>query len=457
MNKNCAVILAAGEGTRMKSSKPKVLAQVLFVPMIDWVISAVRASGVEDICAVTGHLSEMVCGHLGDTCETVYQAQRLGTGHAVAQAKDFIASHIGGNVLVLNGDAPLIDAKTITDALAFHISNGNSATVISATVNDPTGYGRMVRGDDGLLERIVEQRDATDDEKRINEVNSGAYWFSCEALLCALDDIAAMGREKKEIYLTDAIEILLNNGKRADAFTAESADVILGANDRYQLMKLNEIAREHILKENMLSGVDIPCTDGVIISPQAVIGTDTQIMPGTIITGATVIGSGCVIGPDTKLDSCTVGDGSVIDSSRCKNCTVGNNVTIGPFAHLRPGCVISDGVHAGNFVEVKNSTVGKQTKISHLTYIGDSDIGEGVNIGCGCATANYDGTRKFRTTVGNKAFIGCHTCLVAPVTVGEHAYTAAGSVVTQDVPDGTMAIARSRQSIKRKVRKYNED
>lgn len=457
MNKNCAVILAAGEGTRMKSSKPKVLAQVMFVPMIDWVISAVRASGVEDICAVTGHLSETVCEHLGGACETVLQAQRLGTGHAVAQAKDFIASHVGGNVLVLNGDAPLIDAKTITDALTFHISKGNSATVISATVNDPAGYGRMVRGSDGLLERIVEQRDATEDEKKISEVNSGAYWFRCDDLLSALDDIAAMGRDKKEIYLTDAIEILINNGKRADAFTAENADVILGANDRYQLMKLNELARGRILKENMLNGVDIPCTDGVIISPQAVIGEDTQILPGTIITGATVIGKGCVIGPDAKLDSCTVGDGSIINASQCEGCAIGSNVTVGPFAHLRPGSVISDGVHAGNFVEVKNSTVGEKTKISHLTYIGDSDVGEGVNVGCGCATANYDGTRKFRTTVGNKAFIGCHTCLVAPVTVGDHAYTAAGSVVTEDVPDGTMAIARSRQSIKRKVRKYNED
>ncbi len=457
MNKNCAVILAAGEGTRMKSSKPKVLTQVLFVPMIDWVISAVREAGVDDICAVTGHLSETVCEHLGDTCETVLQAQRLGTGHAVAQAKDFIARHSGGNMLVLNGDAPLIDAKTVIAALDFHVSNGNSATVISATVDDPTGYGRMVRGEDGSLERIVEQRDATDDEKKITEVNSGAYWFNCDDLVSALDAIAEMGREKKEIYLTDAVEILLSRGKRADAFTAESADVILGANDRYQLMELNEIARRKVLRENMLRGVDIPCTDGVIISPQAVIGADTQILPGTIITGTTVIGSGCVIGPDSKLDSCMVGDGCVVDACRCEGCKLGRNVTVGPFAHLRPGSVLSDGVHAGNFVEIKNSTVGENTKVSHLTYIGDSDVGEGVNFGCGCATANYDGSKKFRTTVGDKAFIGCHTCLVAPVSVGERAYTAAGSVVTQDVPDGTMAIARSRQSIKRKVRKYNED
>ncbi len=457
MNKNCAVILAAGEGTRMKSSKPKVLAQVLFVPMIDWVISAVREAGIYDICVVTGHLSDAVREHLGGTCETVFQAQRLGTGHAVAQAKAFMASHSGGNVLVLNGDAPLIDARTINDALAFHKSGGNSATVISACVDDPNGYGRMVRSSDGALERIVEQRDATQAEKEIKEVNSGAYWFNCDDIVCVLDDIAETGKAKREIYLTDAIEILLSRGKRADAFTAESPDIILGANDRVQLAELNDIARRRILRTNMLSGVDIPCADGVIISPQAVIGADTQILPGTIITGATVIGGGCVIGPNTRLDSCTADDGCVINSSQCENSKLGKNVIVGPFAHLRSGCVISDGVRAGNFVEIKNSNVGENTKISHLTYIGDSDMGEGINVGCGCATANYDGTHKFRTTVGDKAFIGCHTCLVAPVNVGEHAYTAAGSVVTQDVPDGTMAIARSRQSIKRKVRKYNED
>ncbi len=457
MNKNCAVILAAGEGTRMKSSKPKVLAQVLFVPMIDWVISAVKASGIDDVCVVTGHLSEVVCEHLGGTCKTVFQSQRLGTGHAAAQAKEFLASHSGSNVLILNGDAPLIDAQTITDALAFHTSGGNSATVISARVDRPAGYGRMVRDSDGLLERIVEQRDATEDEKKINEVNSGAYWFRCDDLVLALDNIAEAGRVKKEIYLTDAIEILLRCGKRADAFVAASPDVILGANDRVQLAELNSIARESVLRTNILNGVDIPCADGVIISPQAVVGADTLILPGTIITGATVIGRNCVVGPNTKLDSCTVGDGCVINASQCEKSKLGKNVTVGPFAHLRPGCVIADGVHAGNFVEIKNSNIGENTKISHLTYIGDSNMGEGINVGCGCATANYDGSQKFRTTVGDKAFIGCHTCLVAPVSVGEHAYTAAGSVVTQDVPDGTMAIARSRQTIKRKVRKYNED
>ncbi len=457
MSKNCAVILAAGEGTRMKSSKPKVLAEVLFTPMIDWVYAAVKDAGIDDVCTVTGHLSEVVCNHLSGRCETVLQAQRLGTGHAVAQAEDFICRHSGGNVLILNGDAPLIDAGTIAAALDFHISNGNSATVVSARVADPTGYGRMVRSADGMLERIVEQRDATEEEKRINEVNSGAYWFNCDDLLGALDEIASMGREKKEIYFTDAIEILLNQFKRADAFAAESADVILGANDRWQLMELNEIARKRILKQHMVNGVNIPCIDGVIIAPGCEIAADTSVLPGTIIINGTKIGKGCIIGPNSRLEGCTVGDGSVINSTQCEYCTVGNDVSVGPFSHLRPGTVLKDGVHAGNFVEVKNSVVGENTSISHLTYIGDSDVGEGVNVGCGCATANYDGTKKFRTKIGNKVFVGCHTCMVAPVELGDHSYTAAGSVITENVPEGTMAIARSRQTIKRKVRKYNED
>lgn len=223
------------------------------------------------------------------------------------------------------------------------------------------------------------------------------------------------------------------------------------------MIERNKIARMSILEKHILGGVDIPCADGVIISPEVTIGAGTQILPGTIITGKTVIGSGCVIGPQSKIESSVIGDSSVLNATQCENSTIGSCVKAGPFTHIRPNCVISDGAHIGNFVEIKNSVIGAGTKISHLSYVGDSDVGSGVNIGCGCATANYDGTQKFRTTIGDKAFIGCDTCLVAPVKVGNGAYTAAGSVVTENVPDGTMAIARSRQIIKRKVRKYNED
>ena len=227
--------------------------------------------------------------------------------------------------------------------------------------------------------------------------------------------------------------------------------------ESHSMIERNENERRSILEKHILGGVDIPCADGIIISPEVVIGAGTQILPGTIITGKTVKGSGCIIGPQSKVESSVIGDDCVLNSTQCENSTIGNRVKAGPFTHIRPGCVIADGVHVGNFVEIKNSVIGADTKISHLSYVGDSDVGSGVNIGCGCATANYDGTRKFRTTIGDKAFIGCDTCLVAPVKVGKGAYTAAGSVVTEDVPDGTMAIARSRQTIKRKVRKYNED
>lgn len=238
---------------------------------------------------------------------------------------------------------------------------------------------------------------------------------------------------------------------------SETPDFISGENSRRNLMEVNEITRKRILEKYILDGVDIPCADGVIISPDVTIGAGTRILPGTIITGRTVIGSGCVIGPQSKVESSVIGDNCVINSTQCENSTIGNRVKAGPFTHIRPNCIVSDGVHIGNFVEIKNSVIGAGTKISHLTYIGDSDVGSGVNVGCGCATANYDGTCKHRTTIGDKAFIGCDTCLVAPVKVGNGAYTAAGSVITEDVPDSTMAIARSRQTIKRKVRKYNEN
>lgn len=231
----------------------------------------------------------------------------------------------------------------------------------------------------------------------------------------------------------------------------------MDGNVRKHLNGLDEVARRRIIDYHLANGVDIPFIDGVVIGPEVEIGAGTLIMPSTIILGKSKIGKNCVIGPQSKIEDCEIGDSSIVDASRCEGSRIGRKVKLGPYSHLRPGCEIADGAHAGNFVEIKNSSVGTDTKISHLTYVGDSDVGNGVNIGCGCATANYDGTRKFRTTVGDKAFIGCHTCLVAPVKVGRHAYTAAGSVVTEDVPEGTMAIARSRQSIKRKVRKYNED
>lgn len=444
MKENCAVILAAGEGTRMKSEKPKAMAEVLFKPMLRWVLDAVIEAGVKDICVVAGYKSEIIEEYLHGECTLVRQTERLGTGHAVKCAADFIAAHSGANVLVLNGDAPFMDAVTISDALKAHTAKKSGVTVISANVSEPFGYGRIVRSADGEFKKITEEKEASAEEKLITEINSGAMWFNSDALSRALS-LLRNDNAKGEYYLTDTIEIIRAEGSAADAFAASEPDVVLGANTRVQLAELNSIARSAQLEKQMLSGVDIPCADGVIICPDAVIGTDTTVLPGTIIKSGVKIGKGCTIGPDTLLENSVVGDFSVLNSVQCHASRIGSGVTVGPFVYIRPGCVIADKVHIGDFVEIKNSTVGEGTKLPHLTYIGDSDIGSGVNFGCGSVTVNYTGKEKFRTTVRDGAFIGCNTNLVAPVTVGEKAYTAAGSTITHDVPDNALAIARSAQ------------
>lgn len=449
MKNVCAVILAAGEGTRMKSSKPKVMAQVLFKPMIDWVVSAAEKGGVEDICVVKGYRAEILEEHLGGKYQTVLQAQRLGTGHAVMQAEDFIKAHMGGDVLILNGDAPLMDSETISSALEYHRNSGSQATVISAKVKNPFGYGRILRDENGDVKAIVEQKEATDEQKKIDEVNSGAYWFSAGALLTALDSLAKNHSDAgKEYYLTDAIEIILSQGSKACAFTASTSDVVLGANDRAQLYELNEIARKQILIKHMKNGVSIPCIDGVIISPDAQIGADTQILPGTIIKGNSIIGAECEIGPNSLIENSVVHDGVELNSTQVYSSEIKAGAHIGPFVRIRPDCVVGENVRVGNFVELKNARIGEKTSVSHLSYIGDAEFGKNINVGCGCATVNFNGRDKNKTVVGDRAFIGCGTFLVAPVEVGENAFTAAGSVITEDVPADSLAVARSRQVIK---------
>lgn len=443
MKSNCAVILAGGQGKRMKSSKAKVLCEVLGKPMVDWVMDAVLTADCGDICVVTGHEREQVEIHLASRCETVFQAEQMGTGHAVMQAKDFIARHTG-SVLVLNGDAPFMDAKTIEDTLRYHTQCNNAVTVISAQVENPYGYGRIVRDQGGYLLKIQEEADASVAEQGIHEVNSGAYWLQISALLPVLEELRpnnALG----EYYLTDVVELMIAKQMRASAFAAASPHVILGANDRVQLMRLNEIARHRVLEALMLAGVEIPCTDGIMIGPNVEVGADTQILPGTILRGNTRIGSNSIIGPNCLLVDTTVGNNALLNSVQSYASEIGDSVNLGPFVHIRPNSKIGNGVHLGNFVEVKNSTVDELTKVSHLTYVGDSDVGKGVNFGCGCVTVNYDGQKKARCTVGDHAFIGCNTNLIAPVTVGEYAYTAAGTTVTEDVPKNALAIGRARQ------------
>ena len=441
--KNGAVILAGGEGKRMKSSMPKAMCEVLFKPMISWVLDSVERSEAGDVCVITGHLHEKLEEYIGDRCKTYEQKERLGTGHAVMQAREFIENH-SGNILVLNGDAPLMDSETIRDALEYHINFDNAVTVISARVPDPTGYGRIVRDSNGTLLCITEQADASEEVKKINEVNSGAYWFKSDVLLGMLDKIKP-DNAQGEYYLTDAIKLALKEKMRAAAYTAKNPNVVLGANDRVQLLELNEIVRKDVLKRLMLEGVDIPCTDGIIISPEVEVLRDTKILPNTIITGKTKIGSGCVIGPNSKIDSCTVGDNTILKNVDAEKSEIGSGVDAGPFVHVRPDSKVADKVHLGNFVEIKNSVIGEGTKVSHLTYIGDCDVGKGVNFGCGCVVVNYNGKSKNRTTIADNAFIGCNTNLISPVNVGEMGYTAAGSTIYKDVPAKSLAIERSKQ------------
>lgn len=444
MSKTCAVILAAGEGKRMKSDKPKALSNVLFKPMIDWVIEAVKDAGIEDICVVVGHLGEALEIHLDGCCEIAYQKERLGTGHAVMQAEEYLQKIGAENVLILNGDAPFIDAATIEDSLHMHTSDRNSVTVISARIQNPVGYGRIIRGENGLFQSIIEQKDATDAQKQINEVNSGAYWFDAKSLLYALGQLKPENGAH-EYYLTDTIAELRKIGKRADVYMTDNGDVVLGANDRVQLMNLNSIARRQVILNHLMNGVEIPCMDGIIIGTDVTIAPGTLLLPNTIIRGRTSIGSNCELGPNCLIDDSIVGDGVKLNNVFVETSEISVGADIGPFDHIRPNSRIGAGVHIGNFVEVKNSTVGEGTKLPHLTYVGDSDIGKGVNFGCGSLTVNYDGKIKSRTTVKDHAFIGCNSNLIAPVTVGEYSYIAAGSTITSDVPDGSLSIARARQ------------
>ncbi len=442
-----ALILAAGDGKRMKSKHPKVLCQVLFRPMISWVTDACRRAGVQDICAVLGNGAEEIRPVLPENCKIAMQRERLGTGHAVMCAREFLEQHRGGNVLILCGDAPFVSAGLIEESYHYHCGKGNGVTVISARVQQPFGYGRIVRAADSSLQAIVEQRDATEEQKNINEINSGAYWFAVDALLESLDKIGC-SNSQGEYYLTDAVAAVRLAGKRADAFVAADADAALGANDRKGLQKLNEIARRRVLDRLLAEGVDIPCEEGVLVDERATVGCDTTLLPGTIIMGASVVGEDCVIGPGSRIEDSTIGNGCVVDNTVILSSVLEDEVKIGPYCRVRPGSRLCRKVKIGNFVEVKNAVLGEGTKSAHLTYIGDADVGANVNFGCGVVVVNYDGWQKHRTTVGDNVFLGCNTNLVAPVRVGDNAYTAAGSTVTKDVPPDSLVIARAPEVLK---------
>ncbi len=440
--KTACIILAGGAGKRMKSERPKVLAEVLCKPMLGWVLDAAERFGFDEISVVTGFRAELTGEYISSRSGNVticHQPEQKGTGDAVRCAMEVISRC--DSVCVLNGDAPFIDSETLRASLELHQNSGSDVTVITAEIDDPRGYGRIIRTN-GEFTAIREQKDCSPEENKICEVNSGAYWFNAAKLAEALPKLST-DNAAGEYYLTDCVELM----ERRSAYTSPNPDIVLGANTRGALLELNQLARLRRLTQLMEEGVSFITLDGIIIGGDVKIGCDTTILPNTVILGNTEIGKGCVIGANSHIENCKIGDNVRLNNVQAYDSVIEDDVKIGPFAQLRPGSTIRSGVKIGDFVEIKNSDIGVNTAVAHLTYVGDSDVGRGVNFGCGCVTANYDGINKYRTKIGDHAFIGCNTNLIAPVEVGENATTAAGSTVTKNVPANSLAVERGQMRV----------
>ena len=441
-----AVILAAGQGTRMKSKLYKVLHPVCGKPMVEHVIDHIGSLDVERVVTVVGHGAELVKETLGNKSEYVLQAEQLGTAHAVQQAEPILGS-LEGTTLVVCGDTPLIRPETMQALFAHHEAKNAKATILTAVAENPTGYGRILRDADGQVAQIVEQKDASADQQLVKEINTGTYCFDNKALFEALKKVKN-DNSQGEYYLPDVIEILQKQGEVVAAYVTDNFDETLGVNDRFALSQAEELMRARINERHMRNGVTIINPATTHISADAVIGSDSILLPGVIIEGKTVIGEDCKIGPNSHIVDSRVGNGTTIHSSVVLNSQVGNETAVGPFAHLRPDSSLGNHVKVGNFVEVKKSTLGDDTKVSHLSYIGDAEVGSNVNIGCGSITVNYDGKNKFKTMIEDDVFVGCNSNLVAPVTLRKGSFIAAGSTITKEVPEEALAVARARQENK---------
>ena len=438
-----AVILAAGKGTRMRSKYPKVLHKVGGKPMLQHVIDAATVAGCDDKDVIVGHEAELVEKMVGSQGKIALQAEQLGTGHAVMQTAEALKGFTG-TALILCGDTPLLEGEELKKFCEAHKASGAAATVLTAVMDDPFGYGRIVRDEKGNVQAIVEQKDATEAQKAIKEINTGIYCMECPLMfdvLATLTNDNAQG----EYYLTDVLEKLNQAGQKVGGVVTEDSDMVMGINSRKQLSVAEGVMRQRILDKLMDSGVTIMDPASTFIEGSVKIGRDTIIYPYTWLEGTTEIGEDCEIGPNARFTNVKIGNDNHLQFIYGHDCEVKNHVTAGPYVHLRPDTVISDGVKIGNYVEVKNSNVGEGTKLPHLTYIGDSDIGSGVNMGCGCITVNYDGKKKHRTIIGDNAFVGCNTNLVAPVTVQANTYIGAGSTITKEVPENALGIARAKQ------------
>lgn len=437
------IILAAGEGKRMFSKNPKVLHKLCGITMIEHIMNTAKLAGAKELIVVVGHKGEEVERRLKDV-KVSYQKEQLGTGHALMQALKYIKDN---TVFVLCGDTPLLEAQTLRNMFEYHRTNNNHATVLTANLKDPYNYGRIIRNKQGQVLEIVEERDADTKQKEITEINSGIYLFEGSFLKTFLNKLDN-DNDQGEYYLTDIIKIYKENHLKIGAFLIENSDEVMGVNNRLQLNVAESLMRKRINEGHMLKGVTIVDPLNTYIDLTVKLEKDTTILPGCIITGNTFVDEDAVIGPNSQIEGSHIGKGAVVKNSVVIDSFVGDGASIGPFSNLRPGNVIGKSAKIGDFVEMKNSTFGDHSKASHLTYIGDGDVGKNVNIGCGVVFVNYDGKEKHRTIVEDNCFIGCNVNLISPVTIGKNSYIAAGTTVTKDVPEANLAVGRAKQENK---------
>lgn len=444
------LILAAGKGTRMKSDMPKVIHKVNGIPMITKIIDTLSGLNPEENILILGHKKEEVLKVVGENSDYVLQTEQLGTGHAVIQAKEKLEGY-DGDVMILCGDTPLLRESTLKSLYEYHKESGAVTTILTSIYENPFGYGRIVK-EDGLVKAIVEEKEASEEIKKIKEVNAGVYCFNSKELFKALDKIDN-NNEKGEYYLTDVIGIQVSENKKVQSFILEDKMEILGVNSKVELAQAGKVLRDRKNRELMEEGVILIDPETTYVEESVKVGRDTVLYPGVVLQGKTVIGENCEIIGNSRIIDSVLGNNIRVESSVIEESILEDGVTMGPFAHIRPKSLLKEKVHIGNFVEVKKSTLEKGVKAGHLTYLGDAQVGENTNIGAGTITCNYDGVNKFKTVIGKDAFIGSDSMLVAPVNIGEKALIGAGSVITKDVPSNSLAVSRSKQIIKTDWRK----
>lgn len=437
------IVLAAGQGKRMKSKLYKVLHRVCGKPMVGHVVSTLENINASRIVTVVGHGADSVKSYLGSRVEYALQEQQLGTGHAVLQAKDQLGGE-NGLTIVICGDTPLISEETMNGMIRLHQEKNAAATILTANLDQPFGYGRIIRNERGLVEQIIEEKDCSDEQRLVKEVNTGTYCFDNRKLFDALV-LVRNDNAQNEYYITDVIGILTRQNEVVEGYCMEDPAESIGVNDRLALTQAEQAMRERINRRHMLNGVTMIDPASTYIEADVQIGADTVILPGTVLKGKTVIGEECVIGPHADISDSTIAEGVTIKHSVLMEAAVGSGTSVGPFAYLRPGADLGKNVKIGDFVEIKNAKLADDVKVSHLSYIGDAVVGPNVNFGCGAITVNYDGFNKQLTEIGEDAFIGSNVNLIAPVKIGKGAYVVAGSTITDNVEENDMAIARERQ------------